>query len=242
MLDKIKIISIIIALLSTSFSVVWTAHRIDAVSRKTEDLLVSTDRTSKALADAAEIYSEQVRSPQNLKSIEHGLEFGKVATLTISKLNRTTIPKLNSAIDDFREKNLASLNSLIKDSNSRINGDEGLIVAGTNLLNSMTKLANKFGISVDDLNTAIIEASKQANKSLEAIYSLITDPSIKDMLLHFDESSASMAKVMAKIAEAGESAPGIAKSLENIAKQSSKFAKITLIVGILSTLAKAFIP
>ncbi|HXU07790.1 MAG TPA: hypothetical protein VN743_02250 [Blastocatellia bacterium] len=248
-MNTIKQVSIIILCLSLSVSALWLTHRADVLSRKGEEIATNVQDATGSVAAAASTYSEQVRSPQNLKSIEHGMELGKVATETVVKLNRTTIPRLNSAIDDLRSNNLASLNRLtvslddtVRHTDLSLNSDNGLLVAGTALVKSMTTLSDKFAITVGDLDGAIKDAAWKANKSLDAMYALIADPHIVGLLTNLDLASASTAKLMAEIAKAGESAPGIASSLEKIAKESSKFARITLIANILGTLGRAFLP
>jgi hypothetical protein len=137
---------------------------------------------------------------------------------------------------------LAELQTFIADLNKRTTGDDGLIVAATQLLEGINRVAVKFEVTVEELSAAIRDASAKTGKSLDAIYALIADPKMQQILLSWDQMSARGAEILANAKLASDRAPGIATSLESIAKTSSKFTKITLITNILATLARAFLP
>lgn len=120
--------------------------------------------------------------------------------------------------------------------------NQELLPESANLVASLNEVAQGFGITTSELNTAIKMASEQANKSLDAVYTIVSDPKIQSMLTNVEATSASVASTMASVDAAAKQAPSIAASLEKIAATSSRYTKITLIANILATIARAFIP
>lgn len=208
--------------------------------------MVNINHASGDLAEYASLQTEMLSSPMNQKAIEHGIELGKVATETVVKINRTTVPKLNTALDGLSgvetelRASAANLSLFVSNTDREVN--QKLLPSITTLITSMTTLSMKFGVTVDELNSAIKMAAEQSNKSLDQIYRLISDPKIQSILTSTDITMQNVATTSASVDAAAKSAPGIAKSLEKIASTSSRYTKITLIANVIGTLAKAFLP
>ncbi len=239
MLNSIKTVAVIILCLSLSGSTIWVAHRVDVLSRKGEEIARHVSETTDSIADAAQVYSEQVRSPQNLKSIEHGMELGKVATETVVKFNRSTIPILNAALTDLRG-NEASLNRLTLSLDSFVAKDlSGLITSLTDqvaghLIPEMTQLLAKLGLTTDDLRTSIKIAFDQAILSLEDIHKLAADPKWQQILTSVAQGVEHVNGTSAQVELASKSLPAIAESLAKIAKSGATFNKLIAVARILS--------
>lgn len=214
--------------------------------QETSITLVNINKTSGSLAEYAALQTEMLSSPMNQKAIEHGIELGKVATETVVKINRSTVPKLNAALDGITgvesELRITAANLGVFVSNTDHEVNQKLLPSITTLITSMNVLSVKFGTTIDELNDAIKMAANQTNKSLDEVYKLISDPKVMSILTSVDKTMQNVATTSASIDAAAKSAPGIAQSLEKIAATSSRYQKIVLISGIISTLIKAFLP
>lgn len=211
------------------------------------------NRVSGTTADYGETLKEQAE--ENKKSIDAALQVGATAKGSLQLLNRTTIPLLNNNLrssDDLirsLQENTASLNRLTINLDDRINGNAGLLVASTDLVRSLTETSNKFGLSISTLDSVLRTVADKANMSLDEVYSLISSPEWKLALQGIAATSTNLASTSAKVDATTEQirlamlkAPSIAESLEKIAKTSSRYQRAVLITGIVSTLAKAFLP
>jgi hypothetical protein len=241
MLAKVRVAAGIVLIVTVASCSVILTRDVHSVLRQGNATMGEVKRASTVLADYAELQTENLKSPATQKSIEHGLELGKVATLTVAKLNRTTIPRLNEGLDSLAGT-VGSLDRLVQETNRRLNGESGLMVSATRLLDSMGEISGKLSLTIADVDTAVKMASEQTTKSADAIYALVSDPHIKAVFLNLDNATAAAAELVQYAAEAGKQMPSIAQSLEKIARTSSKFTKVTLLANVLSILARAFLP
>jgi hypothetical protein len=136
MLAKVRVAAGIVLIVTVASCSVIITRDVDSVLRKGNATMGEVKRASTVLADYAELQTENLKSPATQKSIEHGLELGKVATLTVAKLNRTTIPRLNEGLDSLAGT-VGSLDRLVQETNRRLNGKSSLMVSATRLLDSM---------------------------------------------------------------------------------------------------------
>ena len=242
MLPKIKAVATIVLLVLASVLLGELVYLVHTAHPKIVETLSSVQGAAADARQLIKFESDELTSDAYQKRVKQSFEVGRDISLTVAKFNRTVVPELSATLQALRENNLASLDALTRDLNTRLNGDLGLLPAATNLISSMTDLAGQFGVTIGELNTAIHMASEQTGKSLDALYVLISDPHIKSLLAHADEMSASGSVMAANAAAASAQLPSIAASVEKIAQTSSRFAKISLIANIISTLGRAFLP
>lgn len=248
MSERLKHISVIVLCLTLAVCIVIVTPTLRGTLLKAQETAGETKRAATALADYAEFQTEQFQSERYQKSLKATVDTGAFANSVMRSLNVRVIPELITMLrklqgtTDQSTVTLASLERFIADLNKRTNGDDGLIVAATQLLDGINKVAARFEVTVEELSTAIKIAAEKSGKSLDAVYALIADPKMQEILLHWNEMSARGSEILADVKLAADRAPSIAASLDSIAKTSSKFTKITLISNVLATLARAFLP
>lgn len=188
--------------------------------------------------------------------------YSEVARATVETLDNSVAPGINQIVNRVDStmaaverrvnalaptqtaatKAISGGHTLLVDFNTRLNSEQGLMAAATNLINNLTTTASKFNVTTDELNTAIRLASEKTNKSLDSLYTLIASDHWPKLIENLEGTSAEVRGMAANMNKASAKAPSIAESLEKIAKTSSRFTKITLISNIIATLARAFLP
>lgn len=247
-LERIKQVSIIVLCLALTVSSIWITHRIDVLSRKAEEIAPKFEATITRTSEYVDQQLDRFESEAYQKSLKAGLDTPAVFNASGRYLNRFILPAFLGTVQTANralatsDNAVARLDDLVRRSDVSLNDPQGLIPTATVLISSLNQVALKFEVTIGELSAAIKSASEKSGKSLDAIYALIADPKMQNILLHWDEMSASGAGILADVKMATEKAPSIAASLDSIAKTSSRYTKITLIANILSVLARAFLP
>jgi hypothetical protein len=200
------------------------------------------------------IASQRGLAEENRKSLEAAYQVGAVFNGTGRLINRSVLPRVMKNLDSSDlllatlNENAVTLNKTIANLDDRVNGREGVMVAAIALLRTIDGTAERLGVTANTLDRMLQEIGARVNLSLDAVYELMSSPQWHQALQNVTLTSSEAAKTSQlitatteEIREAMRSAPGIAKNLEKISKETSRFAKISLITGILATLARAFL-
>ncbi|HXG94157.1 MAG TPA: hypothetical protein VNN73_17570 [Blastocatellia bacterium] len=196
-------------------------------------------------ADFVEMQTRQLQSPAYQKWLAASLQTPAVFNGTGRLINTQFLPRAWRLLDTA-SRGLETNLELLAENQRRL----GLTVeATTRLVNNFTDIAVRFGLTADEMNEAIRQASEKTGMTIDEIYRRISDKrwdELTDRLLqtaaHVEETTGQITVVAENAATASGEMPGIARSLEKIAKTSSKFTRITLVANIISTLARAFVP
>lgn len=215
----------------------WNAR---LLMRGGQETAADVRQVTHTAADWFEAERERASSPKNAKALDAAIQAGAVFNATGRLLNTQTIPRFNREMDALTAMT-GRLDSFIVATDQRVNGADGLLVSVTALVNGLARTADRFGVTVEEINAAVRMASEKTGLSLDALYSLLSRPEWLETLKHLDGTAANVETVTANAAKASEQMPSIAASLEKIAKTSSRFTKITLIANVIATLARAFI-
>ena len=229
--------------------------------RRSAQVGQTLDNLSGATADLREYIAVQKASledPRNKRALDAAIQAGAVANGMLRLINTQTIPRVNKGLDALTGA-AGELRGFIAATSLNVNGDKtvekltgkpsGLLPTATatiagvgTLAANLATVASQAGVTVGELNTAVRAAALDVHKDLDAIYELIARPEIVELLRHVDGTAANVEKMSASAAEAMKRAPGIAESLEKIARTSSRFTKVTLIANVIGILAKALLP
>lgn len=136
----------------------------------------------------------------------------------------------------------SNLDNLIVHTDFRINGESGLLHQTTTLASNLAEIASKSQATIDEINSAIKLTSDELNLSTHQIYTILSSSELKSILTNVERTSLAVADSSAHVEEALRQAPSISQSLDKIAKTSSKYQKIVLISGIISTIVRALLP
>src|SRR6185369_4944262 len=99
-----------------------------------------------------------------------------------------------------------------------------------------------FNTRTDEVMSATAQAINEGKLTVAQAHKLLEDPSIPAMLAELLDTSRNIKEATGEFREAARHAPTIAASVDKIAHESSRFARITLIANILGTLGRAFLP
>jgi hypothetical protein len=194
-----------------------------------------------------------LESEQYQTLMRNNLAAGSFLQSITNSINTKTLPLLNKnlvssndGLQDLRAL-LQSGNIMLVDTNRSV--IEKLLPQFAVLLESLTTDANRFGMTLDTFNVSLKLIADKAGLTLDEIYELAASPEWKAALSNVNTITANLASTSrhldatsAEIEQAMQAAPSIAQSMERIARTSAKYQKALLIVGILGTLAKAFLP
>lgn len=240
-LDHLKQIALTVLSLSATVLVCIAIYYAMTLGPKVRETVSNVNRTSLALADYAEAQTADFRSDEYQKRIKQGFEVGRDASITIAKFNRTTIPRINAATDELgavfrelREKNLASLNAATLSLHDAVDDVNLALTSKDGVLPEIAQLATKLGATADETNAAIKMAADKVGMSLDEMNRRLADPRIDKLMDQIVATGANVEATSAEIREAAKRAPTIAASLDKIASETSRFARITLIANVLS--------
>ena len=247
-LIRLRAISAIVLFLTLSVCAPILTWRLNGTLREMQDTAAVVHGTADDLSVAVKEQIEIFRSPAYQKNYEHASELGDIAAKTVAQIARQTIPRVNGAVDELKarlhdmepaQKELVratgNLATLAKNTDVSFNADTGLIP-------SVTKIVQKGNVTFDELNLALRMTAEGLNMTTAELKRRLADPRVDAMM---DEALGVLKEghaTMAQVSKASEQAPLIAADLEKIARESSKFARITLIANILGTLGRAFLP
>jgi hypothetical protein len=200
------------------------------------------------IADQREIAEE------NKKSIEAAVQLGAVFNASGRLVNTQLIPRLMKTADASTlailslNENALTLNKALTNLDTRVSGPGGVLEAAIFLTQSLERSAGSLGVTLDTLQRMIAVVSEKTGIIGDEMILLVSNPQLHQMIQNATLTSSEVAKssqlvtaTMEEVKRAMESAPGIAQNLEKISKETSKLAKISLIAGILATLARAFL-
>lgn len=245
-LDHLKQIAITVLSLSATVLVCIAIYYAVTLGPKVRETVSNVNRTSLALADYAEAQTADFRSEAYQKRIKQGFEVGRDASITIAKFNRTTIPRINGAVDEFTARLHDLRQPTVELTRSASNLADFIAATDTSvnrdLLPPIAVLATKLGTTADETNAAIKMAADKAGVSLDEMNRRLADPRIDKLLDQMVATGQNVQETSAEIREAAKKAPTIATSLDKIARESSRLARVTLIANIIGTLGRAFLP
>lgn len=247
-ITKAKHIAVIVLCLTLAVCVSILTWRLSGTLREVKDTAAVMHGTADDVSQAVKEQIAIFRSPAYQKNYEHASELGDIAAKTVAQIARQTIPRVNGAVDELKarlhdmeptQKELARATSNLadfeKNLDSSFNGEAGLV-------SSITKIVNKSGATLDELNVALNQAAEGLGMTTAELKRRLADRRVDAIM---DEALGILQEghgTMAQVHKASEQAPSIAADLEKIAHESSKFARVTLVANILGTLGRAFLP
>lgn len=234
---------LLLALLSLVIILAVTVRRVEpevtGAVKELRDASASLNQTSASVAGYVEAQKRLLESDRSQKAMQAGIEAAAVYKASGQYLNRFILPEARNLLVEA-QSDLRSLRQLTDDTNASLN--QKLVPEIIRLASNLADTSERFGVTVDELNRAIAMAAEKTGKNLDKIYELLARQEIIEILKNIEGTTANAEQMSASAAEAMKQMPEIAESLNKIAKTSSKFTKTTLIVNILATIARAFIP
>lgn len=241
-------IALTIFLLTSAVGVGVLTHDVHVSANKFQEVAGQADTTLKRLDEYAQFQLDEFQSERYQKSLKATVDTGAFANSVMRSINVRVIPELIAVLRGLQgnSSNLSALTinvaDLVRHSDTSLNAAGGLLPSLTVLVASFNALTEKTGLTIDEVNRAVKMASGKMGLSLDALYSLMSNPAWLSTLNNVQTTTANVAAVSANVAEASKQMPSIAASLEKIAKTSSRFTKITLLANVLAVLASAFLP
>ena len=192
--------------------------------------------TSRKVDKVVGDYQASLQTEKNKKAIEAGIALAASAQGTIRLFNTTTLPKLNDSIDELTgtiataKQGIWASNRIIEDIGPRVSETfinvNGLLVSSNNSITSLAEL---------------LETTKEkTNLTLDQINGIIASPEWLEAIRNTNKAIKDTDELVLELKEAGSSAPGIMKRLEEIATTSSKYRKAVLLSQIISAIGRAF--
>ena len=204
--------------------------------------ITNVNRSVDALARYVELQTSVLESPQNQKAIQAAAQAGAIFNATGRLINTQVIPRAMTTIDSLNES-AQGLNKLISSTNESLNAvDSGVLAKVGDLTEGLRLASIRLGVTVESVGQAVDQIAEKSSLTLDDIHAIMSSPEWMQVLRNTEQLSANAADLSRSFAEAGKAAPGIATSLEQIAKTSSKYQKALLLASILGILGRAFVP
>jgi len=188
--------------------------------------VVEARRATKSIADYAQVQTEQLRSPRNVKALELGIAAAATAQVSFQEINRHILPKASKVLDSL-DQSAQSLNALIITTDHEINAH--LLPTATADLEETGKRLKEFEQTADSVNSSLLE-----------IRNLLANGDLNSTVRSLAASSHNVELATDQLRLASESVPETARSIESIAKTSARWRKWILGSQILSTLSRVF--
>jgi hypothetical protein len=250
-LKEVLVLTIILLLCLSGVCGVVITRDIHQVAQTTKATLAELQGASAEMKQAAGVgekfitfQTDRFESDAYQKSLKASIDTPAIYNGTGRLVNTQVIPRLMKDLDSVGAliraltDNSRSLDAFIHHTDDEIN---------KSLLPSTVALLDRLGLSVQDLDAAIKQATERGLLTLDDVHRLASDPNWQIILAQIAASSASLNDSMkhldgsmASVDAAMRQAPSIAASLEKIAKTSSRFTKITLTANIISIIVRAF--
>jgi hypothetical protein len=168
---------------------------------------IETMQTVQETADKVHTYViyqlDEFQSEPYQKRLKQSLEFGRDASITIAKLNRTTIPEMTAAFRYLREHNLASFDTLTLSLNEFVARDMSGLVKNLDvkmnqgILPGLAATLDALNLSVSDLDDRII---KESGLTLRQFNALLSDDRVNQFLTNLVTMSANGARATDELA------------------------------------------
>lgn len=205
--------------------------------QKINELTSTLQTTANSVKVWADDQIEQLRSPQSQKAIEHSLHIGEAGLLTIQKINRTTIPQLNSMLLEGTttiaaiKQPLAKIDALVNNLDTEVN---------SKLIPEITARVKDLGATNDE----VIKAIKTANLTVADLDNIATNKDIPAIISSLKTTSENIEATTANIEGVSDSAnegmkqfPALMTSFQKYASASTKYQKYLYLAMILRQLA-----
>jgi hypothetical protein len=241
-------IALTIFLLTASLGVAVLTHDAHVSAHKVQEVAGQADTTLKRVDDYVSFQLDEFQSERYQKSVKATVDTGAFVNSVMRSINVRVVPELITVLRGLQGNSsklgtlTVSLDDMVRHSDLSLNASTGLLPGLTTLIASFNALAEKTGLTIAELNSAIKTAADKIGLSLDSMHKLMADPAWLATLNNVQVATANVAVVSANVAEASKQMPSVAASLEKIAKTSSRFTKITLTANVLAVLASAFLP
>lgn len=226
---------------------VLVTHDLRSLTGATHGTLDNLNRASGTIADYAAAEKATLQSPKNQKALDAGIQFLAVLNGTARLLNTQVVPRAMGDLDQGK-KLLAALTTNSETTNAFIvamqNHTTPLIdaatadlVEGRNAIAGLTRLETQFGLTAEQATKAINDTAAGTGRTADQINAMLAsaDPRVQAML---DKGNA----ILQDVKDTTASMPTIGKNVEKTTHNIAAFSKVTIITGILSSLANATIP
>lgn len=248
MLERILKLTAIVLLVTLSVCAAIVTPTLNRTLVKIEETAGEGKRAATAVADWAQFQTAEFQSERYQKSIKAGIDTGAYANSVMRSINLRLIPEFVALLKGLQGNSAdaraltAALADMVRHTDVSLNSSTGLLPSMTTLVGSFNTLAEKTGLTIEEVNQAVKQASEKIGLSLDAMYKLMADPAWLKTLENIQTATAGAAETSGNVAKASKELPSIAASLEKIAKTSSRFSKITLVANLVAILASAFLP
>jgi hypothetical protein len=212
-----------------------------------ESTLGNVDRATGSIADYVTAEKARLQDPKNAKALDAAIQMGAVFNASGRLLNTQVIPRAMGDLDQGK-KLLAALTTNSETTNAFIlamqNHTTPLIdaatadlVEGRNAIAGLTRLETQFGLTAEEATKAINDTAAGTGRTADQINAMLAsaDPRVQAML---DKGNA----ILQDVKDTTASMPTIGKNVEKTTHNIAAFSKVTIITGILSSLANATIP
>jgi len=227
----------VIACLTMALFFMTSSILLISVRPRVVRVLDETALTVQTVREAAQLEAALLKDPRNRKAIEAGLQTLAVYNATGRLINRQVIPRAMKVLDEV-EGSVRQMRMLTQDVNSNLNV----------LLPEIAATAKTLNVSVESVGAALVEITKEGKLTVEDIREIVSDPSWREALASIAVSSKNAEQITSNITGITENLekttaemPSIAKSVEQIAKTSSKYRKALVLAQIIAVLTAAVI-
>lgn len=219
------------------------------ITRDLHSALKQTNQTLGRLDDAAKHQIENIESPSYQASLKSSIEVGAALKGSVLQWNKQGIPERMAHMIGSVDRTITTLNEtaaasrdLIRASDDRLNGDKGVFLELTATLRHVSSQSDVVVKQVTELLSSTNLAVQDLTEVERAVLVIVKDPAWQETLGEIRDGVRAGRLSSEHIEEALRSAPVVASNIEKISTTASRFTKATLIVDILATIARAFIP
>src|SRR5215472_16340092 len=209
----IKNVAIAVFFVTLAVCAIVVTHDFHSVTGEAHGPLASLNGAASDVAEYVRTEKTRLEDPKNEKALDAAIQVGAVFNASGRLLNREVLPRLWKEIDSLHTGTDA-LTAFVQHSDASLNERDG------GLLPALTKTANPFGVTIEELNQASKIASDQTGLSLKEIQRRMADPrwdalmdSLVDTSRHVDGTAAQVEGTMTNVNKASANLPEMAESL-----------------------------
>lgn len=232
--------SIVILCLSLATLAIFGVYEVKTIGVKSRELIATSNDTminlreaSKSLGDYADFEVKELQSNKSQKAIEHSLQMGEAGLLTLQKIDRTTIPKINNMVD-VSTLTIAKLQEPTEALTKLVG------VVTNQLMPEVVDVLQKLGSSEDEILSAI----KSANLTIKDLDNIVNNKDIpliieglKNSSIHFNNITGEFEGASKSFNEGLKKFPSLMDNFEKYSKASTTWQKRLYLAMIIRQLA-----
>lgn len=177
--------------------------------------------------EVVKVYEQELKGEKSRKAVEAGIAAAASWQATARLVNTTTIPQVNGMVRELGETS-RKLGKLVEDQNGNITNT----MAGVSgLVGTIDQEVRRVGETVQGVGETVGKVGERVEGEVGRVGDGVVE-TVKGSGRELEGVMKELQKVGANLAEASESAPGVARGLEKVASKAPWYQKLAAYGGL----------